>query len=75
SGWAGGVILPAESVAAALRLGAGSVRGRGMQRESFRLEELIAMPWEARVLLGQSKRVAEVTRALELSDVKRPCLG
>ena len=46
-----------------------------MQRESFRLEELIAMPWEARVLLGQSKRVAEVTRALELSDVKRPCLG
>ena len=40
-----------------------------MPRERFRPEEIIAKLREADVLLGQGKRVAEVVRALGVSEV------
>jgi putative transposase len=41
-----------------------------MPRKSFRPEEIIAKLREADVLLGQGKRVAEVVKALGVSEVK-----
>jgi hypothetical protein len=40
-----------------------------MPRKSFRPEEVIAKLREADVLLGQGKRVAEVVKALGISEV------
>ena len=40
-----------------------------MPRKSFRPEEIIAKLREADVLLGQGKKVAEVVKALGVSEV------
>ena len=40
-----------------------------MPRKGFRAEEIIAKLREADVLLGQGKRVAEVVKALGVSEV------
>jgi hypothetical protein len=42
----------------------------GMPRKSFRPEEILAKLREAAVLLGQGKKVAEVVKALGVSEVK-----
>jgi hypothetical protein len=41
-----------------------------MPREGFRPEEIVAKLREADVLLGQGKKVAEVVKALGVSEVK-----
>lgn len=41
-----------------------------MPRKGFRAEEIIAKLREADVLLGQGKKVAEVVKALGVSEVK-----
>ena len=43
-----------------------------MPRKSFRPEEIIAKLREADVLLGQGKKVAEVVKALGVSEVTAP---
>ena len=40
-----------------------------MPRKGYRAEEIIAKLREADVLLGQGKKVAEVVKALEVSEV------
>ncbi len=40
-----------------------------MRRKRFRPEEIIARLREADVLLGQGERVAEVVKAIEVSEV------
>ena len=41
-----------------------------MPRKGFRAEEIIAKLREADVLLGQGKKVAEVVKALGVSEVR-----